>query len=61
MRPKKRWEMKDWNTAVRIGAHIITLNLILAILVALFFLIVEKTEHQGPIPTDWITKTIDPE
>ena len=61
MKPKKRWEMKDWNTAVRIGAHLITLNLVIAILVAAFFLIVEVSEHRGPIPASWAGRTVDPE
>ncbi len=54
-------KMKNWNMAVRIGAHLITLNLVVAILVALFFLVMEKTEHQGPIPQEWRERTVDPE
>ena len=52
---------KDWNTVVWIGAHLITLNLVMAILVGLYFLIVEKTRHEGPIPASWTGRTVDPE
>jgi len=37
-------EGPDWQKTVRIGAHLITLNLVAAILIAGFFLIVQKTE-----------------
>ena len=54
-------KMKNWNTAVRIGAHLITLNLVIAILVAAYFLLVQKSEHHGPISATWRETTVDPE
>lgn len=59
--PGHQNEGPDWDRVVKIACHLITLNLVIAILVAAFFLFVEKTQHEGPVPESWKHGTVDPE